>query len=282
MKRKQASEPKKATKKHAPNSARPSHPSSSSSRPSGAAVRMGMSPSVSNHGEVKVIDTSTVDAAAQVLQPILFSDTTNWALTAPQGARLLNAIQQGTQVNQRVGNRVELANIQGNLRLRPTTTAASYGAETLRIALIYDKQPSGVFPASFGAIFGSISGTGTGFGGTIDSPPNLDNRDRFMVIRDWRRSMPAYTVAAGPIYSGIGPTDQVNFEIDLNSFSKKVRGLVCNYIGTANPVTVSNIATGALYLVAVTDNAQMANVGTPPANRSSWQIQGEVRVRYKD
>lgn len=227
---------------------------------------------VSSHMEIKSLDTPIN------MNPVIFNGAGVPSFVTAD-TQVLNLIQQGTGYNNRIGNKIELVSLSSNLRLDPLITpAATYPTEHLRIVLVFDRQPSSVGIANWTQVFASIKQDDTTGTGNIYSPPNLDNRDRFSIIRDYRKTMPAFTVDANGVSSVISQTDQVGFQIDLNDYSKKIRGLQCNYVGTANPLTITSIATGALYLIFTTDNP---TVGGPPA-RSAWSLKGETRVRYKD
>ena len=72
----------------------------------------------------------------------------------------------------------------------------------IRIALIYDKQPSGtgLLPTAED-VFRSISGTGT-LETSVFSGVNISNRERFIILRDYKRLTPRieYT-GTTPIFS---------------------------------------------------------------------------------
>lgn len=216
---------------------------------------------VSSHMEVKCIDVIVTNQDLQ----------TGGALTPAW--ILLNPVQEGTNYCNRVGRKIELVNLQVNLRLLPSKmgTANATGAkQRARLVIIYDRQPNGANPASWGTVFTTIPGNGTATP-SVDSAPNLDNRERFIVIRDYRWMLPAYsTDANGAVISPL--TDQVNFSFNVNDFSKKVRGLSTMYGSTANPVTIANVTTGAILLATVSDTSAAG----------AWSIEGETRIRYKD
>lgn len=177
---------------------------------------------------------------------------------------LLNGVQAGAGFFNRVGARIEMRNlhIRGVLR-----NAATGVQDTCRLAVVYDRQPTNGLPA-FNTIFQSRDQAGTA-ATTGVSEINLDNRDRFIILRDVQYFTPAVTNTAGVLTNGPNypGSDQ---ESDVNIFIK-LKGLGTHFNSTATPVTIANIATGALYIVVWS-----------VINAASWQFYIGTRLRYDD
>lgn len=185
------------------------------------------------------------------------------AATGPQ-ITLLNGVQAGTGFFNRVGARIEMRNI--HLR-GMITNAATAVQDAGRLLVVYDRQPTGSLPA-YNVIFQTRDQAGAttsqGF-----SEINLDNRDRFTILRDERFYLPACTNTAGVLTNGPQyPGDDQ--EMDFNLFIK-LRGLGTHFKSTSNPTTIADIATGALYLVTVSFQQD-----------SKWKAQLSIRLRYDD
>ena len=116
----------------------------------------------------------------------------------------LNQTTVGNWAVNRVGNKIIMKSIhiQGILTVTgaPTTPVIP---NIIRMALIYDKQPSGTgnLPSA-GDVFKSISGIG-GIETSVFSGVNIDNRERFIILRDYKRLTPRMEYdGTTPIFEG--------------------------------------------------------------------------------
>jgi len=191
---------------------------------------------------------------------------TNFVFRDPNSASavyLLNGIQSGAGFYNRVGSRVEMKNLQITGFLGPNAAATSTTPSLLRMLIVYDRQPTGALPV-ISDLLQDRDQTGTASTGGL-SHINLDNRDRFSILRDYRWSVP--TVTAGVVSgvsSGVGEPWNCNLFL-------KLKGLGCHFKSTSNPATIADIATGALYAAFVTET-----------NDSDWVIEANFRLRYED
>lgn len=179
---------------------------------------------------------------------------------------LLNGIQTGTGFFNRVGSKVEMKNlhVRGYI-LNSATATISMG----RILIVYDRQPT---PAAGLPVISDILQTRdqTGAATTAGSSEiNLDNRDRFAILRDYEVYLPPVTNTAGVLTNG----PQFDYEgesMAVNIFLK-LKGLTTHFKSTSNPTTITDIATGALY-------ACFVNAGSD----STWAATLDFRLRYHD
>jgi len=189
-----------------------------------------------------------------------------YGFTAPAGGTqitLLNGIQTGTGFFNRIGSRIEMK----SLRIRGFIYYALTSIQdAVRIIVVYDRQPTGALPTIANLLQGRDQVGTTQTAGS--SEINLDNRDRFTIVRDHRITIPSCTVAAGVLTNGPSWSHNQTAEVDLFI---KLKGLVTHYNSTANPCTIANIATGALYVYHVGDT-QSATVG----------FNGNFRLRFDD
>lgn len=155
---------------------------------------------------------------------------------------LMNPLVQGTDVENRIGRIVSLKAME--LRLRFVINNAAT-ASAVRCILVYDKQPNGAaFP------LGSLLAPGPTI--PFDGVRNLDYRDRFIVLRDWTVSL------------------SINGD-RIKNIHKYVKMALKPVYDNSNTGTISDIQTGALYFVMV------SNEGTNfPA------VTYSLRVRFYD
>jgi len=92
------------------------------------------------------------------------------------GLTEVNCMAQGATVSQRIGNKVVVKSIHVVAELSSGAAAATAG---IRIALLYDKQPNGAFPAIGDILLDQPANTGMAL-----SSINIANKSRFQFIRD--------------------------------------------------------------------------------------------------
>jgi len=187
--------------------------------------------------------------------------------TPTNGIFLLNGIQTGSGFFNRVGARVEMKNLHMRGSIRNTATSVSgFG----RIMIVYDRQPVGALPNIVDIIqsrdqLGAATISGS-------SEINLDNRDRFIILRDYETYFPPVTNTAGVLTNGPNFPGEDN-RLDVNVFLK-LKGLGVHFkSSTVGGVTITDIATGALYACFVCDAAALDN---------TWKFTGSFRLRYDD
>nr|UOF79006.1 capsid protein [Cressdnaviricota sp.] len=202
-------------------------------------------------GEIKSLDESslsqTLSATAQIYP--------------------LNLIRAGSSFFNRIGRKINLKSCHLKLYIVPIRTTAfpSY----VRVMLVYDSQTNGALPA----ISDIIQDTDQGGGNTTDatSSANLNNRDRFKILTDWRIVLPSSTYTAGVI-TNPGFIDPVSTTFDLERYVK-LKGLITQYKADSSPAVIGDIATGGLYLV---------TYGDAGAGNEGYRVEGSARLRYYD
>jgi len=179
---------------------------------------------------------------------------------------LLNGIQAGTGFWNRIGSRVEMKSIKIRGQIEHIGLATSPGS--LRMVIVYDRQPSGAIPTG-DVIFSSTDQTGTA-SISGNSEINLNNRDRFLIVREFVWYAPGTTDTTGNANLDMGNSITNSC---MNEYVK-LKGLATHYNSTANPVTIANIATGALYA------AFVGSSFTSPGD--VWQLHAGMRIRFED
>lgn len=100
-----------------------------------------------------------------------------------QGITEVNCITQGATVANRIGNKIMIKSIDMRLSFSGIATTLA----TLRLMLIYDRQPNGAFPAITDILLSQPAGAAKALSGL-----NIANKSRFQVIRDqWLDMDPA-------------------------------------------------------------------------------------------
>lgn len=215
---------------------------------------------VANVGELKGVDT-----------PITVSDvlaTTNTNVDVLP----LNLVAPGNGSFNRVGRKIRMKSVRlfGEI-------AAVFGHEavtgtlnsiTVRCILVYDRQPSGVLP-TFDTIFGHTLADGTEACTLLD-PLRYDNFDRFVIIKDTRKSMnPTLSNEQG------GTTDLLVIRTQFDQYVR-LKDLDVVYSGQSAPQTIADISSGALYWI-VRASANTASTTEVTVTNNSF-----ARLRYKD
>lgn len=203
-------------------------------------------------------------------------------LTNNTDMHVLNLIEQGSGSWNRVGRTVR----NKSLRLKgtalctinsPPGTTAPYGelvSNTMRMIVVWDKQPSGTLP-TFNTIFGYTEQDGTE-SVQLHSGLRYDNTGRFSVLLN--KVLDANAQATlGTSNLSANPYQQLAYSFD---HFIKLAGRETVYSGQSSPMTIADISTGALYVI-----FRSRLEGTVPGTSATaqWTINsGESRLRYHD
>lgn len=158
----------------------------------------------------------------------------------------LNLIQPGTASYNRIGRKVKLRSVrlEGTIEWRYTDNASGlYGGNVLRYTLVWDKQPSGAIP-TFADIFGQTSQNATETAAWNDHL-RFDNTERFTVIRDKKI---VCNPMSNPQSTGAG-ADFVFQRKTFKAYVKLPEMCITNFSGQSSPCTISDISSGALYII---------------------------------
>lgn len=144
---------------------------------------------------------------------------------------LLNAIDSGTELNNRLGDRVALTGLQ----IRGVVAAGSTGSAPVQatFAIIYDRQPQGALPA-ITDIYTAIASAAF---------QTTSSRDRFKILGRWNH-----------VVMGVFATPTTGCEerqIDLHLFFREQ----VTYTTSQSSGAIGNIKTGGLYLLTYGDLA---------------------------
>ena len=141
----------------------------------------------------------------------------------------LNLIQAGSSFFNRIGRRIEMKSLQLNLQINPIPPTANefYPSQTIRLLIVYDSQTNGAFPA-ISDILQSTSQAGVNQTSNY-ALLNLNNRDRFTIIRDIKLVTPGYNTDANNDITFTGTADQLNWRTMIDDYTKKCAGCITQY-----------------------------------------------------
>lgn len=213
---------------------------------------------------------STQSKESKFIDVDLGTSTGGTALTNGSGAaiiKLLNGLKLGTAAFNRIGNKIAMKSLYWSVAFSlyaqeddPTVDLANVDVP-LRTMVVYDKQPNG---ATFvlGDLLSAFSGLDNTTARNIDvnSPNNLNNRDRFIVLSDKRY-----------ILSSASSTSRL---------IKKYKRLntAVSYKSGATVGDITDITSGALFFLCWVDASMYG--GADP----TWQVKmrGDIRLRFQD
>nr|WAE42221.1 MAG: capsid protein [Cressdnaviricota sp.] len=186
-----------------------------------------------------------------------------------------NLVIEGAGFYNRIGRKIAMQ----SWTVRATITllaipSAQLVPETLRIIIGYDRQPNGV-AATFNQVIQSYSQQGA-FTNTVYDGPNMDNRDRFIILRDKYISMPGEQASGVPIQGppfSSGPASIGTSGSDGGALWREtiqLGNLETQYNGTTSPLVVASINTGNLFMLL------QGEVG------GQWSLIGGARLRFTD
>ena len=178
----------------------------------------------------------------------------------------LNIVTQGAAFYNRIGSRIELSSIQFRGFINPNTNPPS-GVDIGRIILFYDRQTNGVLPTRNELLQNrDLAGNATN-AGLVGI--NLDNRDRFLVIRDQHIFFPESYGAVSPVVASVNTTSKEGMNELLVNVYVKLKGLTTQF--KANAGNIGNISSGGLFLLFI---SQAVN----NKRNCTWT----TRLRFKD
>jgi hypothetical protein len=196
------------------------------------------------------------------------------ALTAFDGNGSTNAsissfggIACGSALYQRIGRKATVKSLDFSYRIQPDILPAY--ASRMRVALVYDRAPTGVIP-NYGDIFQSLSSTGAVVT-DVESSVNLNNRDRFRILYNKMHITAQIDASA----AGLAPGTVYRGNVDVSNLMNK-RFIKCNLpvVFKSDADGLADISTGALYLVCFASSTS--------SSPGSWYAHVNIRTKYQD
>jgi len=195
--------------------------------------------------EIKSYDYSVSTSGTTI--PLVTVGSVSGDQTFATGMAAFNIVSNGSAFYQRNGSKINIKSVQLKAQIMKQGTADVM----IRLMLVYDRQANGAYPA-----IGDILQINDAMGVEFYSGLNMQNKSRFSMIRD-----KTYNVSmGGPIIT------------DVNEFCKGKPTWDSEF--STNTGTVSDIRTGAMYLIAFVSNLYTDNY--PSISDIN------VRIRYYD
>lgn len=215
----------------------------------------------------KTVEKKGVDFPLTIAGPITASTNTNG------DCLVLDLVQQGAGSWNRVGRKIELQ----SLRLRgqfiwqydPVAVTGTLFGNTVRMVVVWDKQPSGAAIPTFDTVFG-VTGQDGSETTTFLNPVKYDNMDRFSVLRDCVKEMNPR------LYNASAGTE--GYTVEYYPFDEFIplKGREVVFLGQSAPMTIADISTGAIYVYFRTQ------FGTDNVSDVAISSNSFARLRYID
>lgn len=171
---------------------------------------------------------------------------------------LLNVPVNGAELYQRVGRKIYMKSLHIRGQVFPNGNG---GIDFGRLIVFYDSQPNAA-ASNIGTL---LQDSNAAAGTSVTSEINLNNRQRFKILRDMQFMLPNYASADTP--NILGYQDQIMQTFNINEFIK-LKGLETIFNG-ANGGTIADITSGSLYICTYSNNA-------------NWSFNFGSRLRYYD
>lgn len=154
----------------------------------------------------------------------------------------------GSDFNQRIGRKIFLRSlyVRGSVKIENSGVASAIvtPSQQARMIILLDKQPNGAAPAITDILVSAHPA----------SQLNLNNRDRFNIIKDKCYTFGPYTVSTTATQSFAAVGGGIIYNV------KMYKKLKCDMIFNAtNGGTIADINSGALYMVWIGDQASSSS-----------------------
>lgn len=210
-------------------------------------------------GEIKSVD---------VINPSGGATQAPFTLNTTPQFTILNVITTGASAWNRIGRKVTLRSVYLQGYIFPTGVNSDVSQNWARIMIVYDKQPNGALPNIADLIYDQPNSATDQGVSNLTSGINMNNKDRFEIIRDIRLYLPGGNTNTAATGCVTATSDCCHIE----SYSK-LAGRETHYKADSSPSVIGDIATGSLFMVAFSN----AGVATAP-----WALEASVRLRFSD
>lgn len=201
--------------------------------------------------EVKSVD---------IVNPNLSNVLGNFSLNTTVVLTPLNTLFPGSARWQRIGRKINLKSLEITGHLVPIASVAF--PSWARIMVVYDKQPNGALPTIDDILLSQVTAATDSNVSTVLSMINLNNRERFEIIRDMKFK--------------VGPTNSANYP-DCYDGGKAIT----SYIPLGNRETVYKADAGSIGDIA-TGSLLFITFGNQASGAAPFVFQGTLRLRYLD
>lgn len=189
------------------------------------------------------------------------------AIAVPPTMVCLNPVTNGAEIYQRTGRKIYMKSVHIKGTLVPViANVDSLHNAILRMIVFYDAQPNAAFPAIATLLKDSTAGGAT----TEFSELNLDNRERFKILREKVWVMGPTTATAASNYGQAYIQDGSQCLV-INEFIK-LKKIEALYNAT-NGGTIADLTSGSIVIVLIADAVTTDSV---------WAMSYTSRLRYYD
>lgn len=200
----------------------------------------------------------------------------------------INATQQGSGKQNRIGNAIKMMNVDIKLRVAPTTITVPSGQCSLRAVVVLDRQWNGATVSSaapaYTDLFQAADQAGTALTATVNTPRFAGNINRYKILASTRIELPFLPGTGNTGVSSVPSAKEVSFRVNLTQYPR------VDYKASSSPNALSSdIATGALIVMLAwfpndtsaptASTTQIPNAGSNGLNRTITMI---TRLNYMD
>lgn len=210
-------------------------------------------------GEIKAVDV-VAPGGTNVQGAFNFNTTAQFTA--------LNLLTVGSSAWNRIGRKISMKSlyIQGNFQTTATTTTQPQFA---RMIVVYDKQPNGALPAIADLLRDQANSATDSNVTSPQSGLNLNNRERFEIIRNLRWTLPAPGGVGGALAGPVSATaDHMHFEEYAKLGNREV-----HYKADSAPGVIGDLATGCLFI---------CTLGNLVSGSEPYTAVMSIRLRYTD
>jgi len=179
------------------------------------------------------------------------------------GGDVLNATQVGAAAWQRIGRKIQCQYLQLDVSWSPDNASTVMVQQDVRLLIFIDRQANGVAP-SYADVIKDVTPNGVATS-PVHGFYNQDNKQRFTILKDIKLTMPMLVASATRDYPQGMPPLHSQYFIPL-------KGLTTTYNGTANPATLAEIASNAIYVMGYGAGASGA----------AWNVDLKSRLCFLD
>lgn len=200
--------------------------------------------------ELKCLDTGVSQAFANIAAPPTFV--------------CLNPVTVGAEIYQRTGRKTYNKSLHLKGMVYPANGTPSGEPAFLRLVLLYDSQANAANPA-IATVFKDTNAVAAT---NVFSELNLDNRERFKVLREWKWYMGRTTNVTNLGQAQLEDGSQC---LIIDEFVKLKR--IETIFNATNGGTIADIQSGSLLLVPMCDSVSTS---------AAWVCTLSARLRYYD
>lgn len=184
---------------------------------------------------------------------------------------------EGASFYDRIGRRTRGLSLEVRGMIQPTLlNVAEVPQQFARVIIYYDRQTNGALP-SIAAVLTDYETGGSPTSGTVFTGMNMDNRDRFMIIRDRKLVLPPIGALGVPsVATATGLThNSADLKESMVNFCEyiKLGGLETQYKASAGGLA-ADISTGSFGIIVISSGDANAT--------AAYSLKFNTRYKFYD